>query len=61
MIPLPVGLEPVGKQDSVGLDCHNPAVCAGLEYELATVANGSAGKRKVFHTFIDTPWRFSIV
>lgn len=56
MIPLPAGLEPVGKQDSVGLDCENPAVGAGLQNILTTGADCSAGKRNAFHTFIDTPW-----
>jgi len=61
MIPLPVWLKPVSKQQAVRLDCENPAVGAGLQDILATVADCSAGKREAFHTTIDSPWCFSIV
>jgi len=57
VIPLPVGLEPVGKHETVRLDGENPAVCAGLKNELATVADDAITE---LHTIIELPIDFSI-
>jgi len=55
VVPLPVWLEPVSKQQAVRLDGKNPTVGAGLQDILATVADCSAGKREAFHTNKVTP------
>jgi hypothetical protein len=49
VIPLPKRLEPMGNHKAVWFQSENPAVGAGLQHILATIGDGSARERKVFH------------